>query len=112
VARAPHRTPWLLALALMAAPAVAEDLPVFQLAAKGGKFIPNVIEVPAGKRFKIEIANEGPGAIEFESRELKQEKVLAPGAKSFVVINALKPGAYRFFDEYHQDTAQGTIVAK
>ncbi len=97
---------------MMAAPAMAEDLPVFQLAAKGGRFNPTVIEVPAGKRFKIEITNEGPGAIEFESRDLKQEKVLAAGAKSFVVINALKPGTYKFFDEYHEDTAKGTIVAK
>jgi hypothetical protein len=105
-----QRLAWLLLLAAL--PVMAEDMPVFQLVAKGGKFVPDVIEVPAGKRFKIEIANEGPGAIEFESRELKQEKVLAPGAKSFVVINALKPGTYKFFDEYHEKTAQGTIVAK
>ena len=101
-----------LSLGLLAMPVLAEDLQVFKLVAKGGRFNPTVIEVPAGKRFKIEISNEGPGAIEFESRDLKQEKVLAPGAKSFVVINSLKPGTYKFFDEYHEDTAQGTIVAK
>ena len=101
-----------LTFIMVALPIMAEDLPVFQLVAKGGRFNPTVIEVPAGKRFKIEITNEGPGAIEFESRDLKQEKVLAPGAKSFVVINALKPGTYKFFDEYHEATAQGTIVAK
>lgn len=97
---------------LLATPVLAEELPVFQLVAKGGRFNPTVIEVPAGKRFKIEITNEGPGAIEFESKDLKQEKVLAPGAKSFVVINSLKPGIYKFVDEYHEATAQGTIVAK
>ena len=32
--------------------------------------------------------------MEFESKDLKQEKVLAAGAKSSVVINALKPGTY------------------
>jgi hypothetical protein len=101
-----------LSLLLLALPVLAEDLAVFNLVAKDGRFNPTVIEVPAGKRFKIEIANEGPGAIEFESRDLKQEKVLAPGAKSSVVINALKPGTYKFFDEYHEATAQGTIVAK
>lgn len=97
---------------MLALPVLAEELPVFKLVAKGGRFNPTVIEVPAGKRFKIEISNEGPGAIEFESKDLKQEKVLAPGAKSFVVINALKPGTYKFFDEYHEATGQGTIVAK
>lgn len=101
-----------LSLLLLAIPVLAEDLQIFQLVANGGRFVPTVIEVPAGKRFKIEITNEGPGAIEFESRDLKQEKVLAPGAKSFVVINSLKAGTYKFFDEYHEDTAQGTIVAK
>ena len=70
------------------------------------------LEYPAGKRFKIEITNAGKSAIEFESKELKQEKVLAPGAKSSVVINALKPGEYKFFDEYHEATAQGRIVVK
>ncbi len=106
------RVAFLVGVCTIALPALAEELPVFQLVAKGGRFNPTVIEVPAGKRFKIEIANEGPGAIEFESRDLKQEKVLAAGAKSFVVINALRPGTYKFFDDYHQDTGQGTIVAK
>jgi Cupredoxin-like domain len=101
-----------MAFVLSALPALAEDLPVFQLVAKGGRFEPLTLQVPVGKRFKIEIANEGPGAMEFESRDLKQEKVLAPGARSYVVINPLKAGTYKFFDDYHQDTAQGTIVAK
>ena len=73
---------------------------------------PPSVEVPAGKRFKIEISNDGKGPIEFESKDLKQEKVLAAGAKSSVVINALKPGTYVFFDEYHADAPKGQIVAK
>ena len=68
--------------------------------------------VPAGKRFKIEISNEGKGPMEFESRDLKQEKVLAAGAKSSVVINGLKPGTYVFFDDYHPDAPKGQVVAK
>jgi hypothetical protein len=34
--------------------------------------------VPAGKRIKIEVSNEGKTPIEFESKALKFEKVLAP----------------------------------
>ncbi len=90
----------------------AEELPVFKLSVKDGKFEPLTIEVPAGKRFKIEISNEGKGPIEFESKDLKQEKVLAAGAKSSIVINALKPGTYTFFDEYHMDAPKGKVVAK
>ena len=80
----------------------AEELLVLKLSAKDGKFEPLTLEVPAGKRFKIEISNDGKGPMEFESKDLKQEKVLAAGAKSSVVINALKPGTYVFFDEYHR----------
>jgi plastocyanin len=101
-----------LLVALFSLPVLAEDLAVFTLVAKGGRFEPAALEVPAGKRFRIEISNEGPGAIEFESRDLKQERVVAAGAKASVTINALKPGTYKFFDEYHEKTGQGTIVAK
>ncbi len=48
----------------------------------------------------------------FESTELKKEKVLAPGVESFLVFAPLKPGSYRFFDEFHSDTGQGRIVAR
>ena len=90
----------------------AEELLVLTLSAKDGKFEPLKLEVPAGKRFKIEISNDGKGPMEFESKDLKQEKVLAAGAKSSVVINALKPGTYVFFDEYHPEAPKGQIVAK
>ena len=92
--------------------ALAEEMPVYKLVAKDGAFEPATIEVAAGKKFKIEISNEGKGPMEFESRDLKQEKVLAAGAKSSVVVNALKPGTYTFFDEYKPDAPKGKIVAK
>ena len=100
------------AIALIAIGAQAEDLAVFKLVARDGVFEPAKLEVPAGKRFKIEISNEGKGPMEFESRDLKQEKVLAAGAKSSVVINGLKPGTYVFFDEYHPEAPKGQIVVK
>ena len=101
-----------LAGALVASAASAEDLPTYRLVARDGRFDPARIEVAAGKRFKIEIENAAKGPIEFESKDLKQEKVLAPGAKSFVVINGLKPGEYRFFDDFNPDTSQGKVVVK
>lgn len=103
-------------VALLAAfwmlPAFAEEAAVYKIVAKDGKLEPAVIEVPAGKRFRLEVANEGKTAIEFESKDLKQEKVVAPGAKASLAINALKPGEYRFVDEFHEATAKGKIVAK
>jgi hypothetical protein len=91
--------------------AQAADLPTFQLEMNDGKLNPARIEVPSGQRIKIEVHNVGKGAAEFESVELRKEKVLAPGASSFVVIAPLSPGEYKFFDDFHQQ-AQGVIVAK
>ena len=108
------RRHWL-ALAWLAAVSTgawAQEVVLFKLVAKDGRFHPPNLEVPAGKRIKIEISNEGTTPIEFESLPLKQEKVLAPGAKSSVVINPLKPGEYPFFDEFHPDTSRGRIIAR
>jgi plastocyanin len=98
--------------ALFASTALAETLPAFKLTAKDGVFDAAVIEVPAGKRFTLEVTIAGKSAIEFESKELRQEKVVAPGKKVTLTINALKAGEYKFVDEFHEATAQGKIVAK
>ncbi len=87
-------------------------LPAFQLTVENGRFTPEVIEVPARTRFKIVITNKGPGPEEFESKKLRKETVLAPGVTRSLVFAPLKPGSYRFFGEFHPDTAQGRIVAK
>lgn len=95
-----------------AAAAWAQDLPTFNLVIRAGHFVPATLEVPANTKFRLLIKNEGPGAEEFESVELRKEKVLAPGASSFLIFQPLKPGSYKFFGEFHPDTAQGQIVAK
>lgn len=92
--------------------AAADELPTFQVTAKAGRLIPARLEVPAGTRIKILIRNEGPGPTEFESAELRVEKVLGPGASSFVVLHPLKPGTYRFFDEFHPATGECLVVAR
>jgi hypothetical protein len=105
----------LLVLAAFSTPCVVraeEPMPVFSIKALGGIFEPAKIEVPAGMRFKIEIENEGNDPIEFECTDLHVEKVLAGGAKSYVIINGLKPGTYTFFDDFHPDTGKVHIVVK
>lgn len=103
----------VMALSLFAgSPARADDMPTFQLLMKDGRLFPETLEVPANTKFRLAIKNEGPGAAEFESLELKKEKVLAPGVSSNLIFHPLKPGTYKFFDEFHADTAQGRIVAK
>lgn len=101
-----------LAALLGLAVAHAQDMPSFHLTIKAGRFIPETVEVPAHTKFRLLIKNEGPGAEEFESVELRKEKVLAPGASSFLIFQPLKPGSYKFFGEFHPETAQGRIVAR
>jgi plastocyanin len=106
---------WLAALgfaAFLVAPALADDVLLFKLVARDGVFEPTTIEVPAGKRVRLEVHNQGKTPMEFESKDLKQEKVIAPGAKASFTLRAMKAGEYRFFDEFHEKTGQGRIVAK
>lgn len=92
--------------------AQSSDLLTFHIVAKEGKLFPNRLEVPAGKKIKLTLANEGRSPVEFENLDLRVEKVLAPGGVSFVVIHPLKPGSYRFVDEFHADTAEMLLIAK
>jgi plastocyanin len=106
---------WLAALgfaAFLVAPALADDVLLFKLVARDGVFEPTTIEVPAGKRVRLEVHNQGKTPMEFESRDLKQEKIIPPGGKATLTINAMKAGEYRFFDEFHEKTGQGKFVAK
>lgn len=89
----------------------ADDAVTVKLEMADGKLTPARIEVPAGKRIRIEVRNTGKGAAEFESVQLRKEKVLAPGAESVVVVAPQSPGEYKFFDDFHQ-AAQGVIVVK
>ncbi len=90
----------------------ADEMPAFEIVAKDGRLLPARIEVPAGTRFKVAIRNEGASPVEFEDLDLRVEKVLAPGASSFVVIHSLQPGSYQFVDEFHAATAQLLLIAK
>ncbi|WP_197722845.1 cupredoxin domain-containing protein [Sulfurivermis fontis] len=99
-------------LVLGGAQAHGAELLTFEVVAQDGRLIPDTLRVPAKTRFKIVIRNQGSDAVEFESIELRKEKVLAPGVTSFVVIAPLKPGTYRYFDEFHPDTGQGRIIVE
>lgn len=102
----------LLILSVTTRVAWAEDPYVVELVAKDGRFQPAELVVPPARRIKIVIRNEGNSPIEFESLSLRKEKVLAPGARSFVVIAPLRPGSYDFFDEFHPDTGLGRLIVR
>ncbi len=92
--------------------AVAAETKVVTLTIKNGTFSPDRLQVPAGEKFRLEIKNEGPGAEEFESAELNREKVIPMGKTVTIFLGPLKQGEYKFFGEFHPETANGVLVAK
>ena len=76
------------------------------------KFTPDRIEIPAGKKVKLVIDNKDATAEEFESHDLKIEKVIPGKSKGTVFVGPLKPGEYKFVGEFNEKTAKGVIVAK
>ena len=100
----------LTAGALIAFAAAAAGEPV-SLVLKDHRFSPDAVSVPAGERFRIEVTNQDSTPAEFESSDLRVEKIIAPGAKIGVMAGPLRPGAYKFFDDYHPDTATGAVTS-
>ncbi|HET6238198.1 MAG TPA: cupredoxin domain-containing protein [Acetobacteraceae bacterium] len=100
----------LAALLAGGASARADELPT--LVFHNHRFEPARIEVPAHVKFQLKVKNTDDTADEFESTELNREKLVAPGQTITVFLGPLDPGEYKFFGDFHQDTAQGVLVAK
>ena len=91
--------------------AMAQDAP-YTLVIKDHKFQPTEIEIPAGKKVELIVKNEDSTPEEFESTELRREKVVPGGQQATVYIGPLKPGRYEFFGDFNPKTARGHIVVK
>ena len=90
----------------------ASDIIEVDLFIKDHKFEPEILELPAGKKIRITVHNQDATIEEFESIDLKREKIVLGKSKTRVILAPLKPGEYRFFGEFHEETAQGKIVVK
>ena len=97
--------------ALLAAVVAAPAADPVKLTIKNHLFVPSEVSVPAGERFRIEVENQDLTPAEFESADLRVEKIVVPGGKIALMAGPLKPGIYKFFDDYHPDTAKGTLTA-
>lgn len=101
----------ILATLTLVAPAMADDQLV-KLTIKDHRFIPDRLEVPAKTKLVLVIRNEDAEPEEFESKDLRREKIVHPGTETRLVLGKLEPGEYAFVGEYHEATAKGLIVAK
>lgn len=106
-----QKTALALAAVLLLAPTLAraDDM---TLTLKNHRFTPSEIKVPAHKRIKITVINEDATPEEFDSHDLKVEKVVPGKSKGIVRFGPLKPGRYRFEGEYHDETAKGVVIAE
>jgi plastocyanin domain-containing protein len=103
----------MLALLSGATLATAQDKPQeIAVTIEKNRFNPEEIKVKAGKPFLLVVTNKDAKPEEFESKDLRIEKVIPAGKTASIRVRALKPGTYTFFGEYNPKTAQGRIVAE
>ena len=79
---------------------------------KDHKFYPDVIEAKSGQKIKLIVKNNDATIEEFESQDLVREKLIQPNESIKIMLAPLNPGQYKFFGEFHQETAQGILIVK
>ena len=101
----------LLMLNLMGFPllGLAEEA-VYKIAIKDHKFLPEVLTIPDKMKVKILVENQDPTAEEFESYDLGREKVVSANGEIILFVGPLEAGVYKYFGDFHPQTAQGRIV--
>ena len=102
----------VLLVGLLAGASKARADDVVQLAFTQHRFVPDRLTVPANVKFRVMVKNNDDTADEFESVDLNREKLVPPGQTVTVFLGPLSPGQYKFFGDFHQDTAQGVMVAR
>lgn len=88
----------------------ADDVYTIQI--KDHRFVPEKLDVPAGKKIKLLIENTDATPEEFESHALNREKVIVGYSKATIYIGPLAAGSYAYYGEFNEATAQGVIIAK
>src|SRR5262245_52985143 len=95
-----------------AGPAPGADASDIALTIEQHRFQPDEIRVKAGVAFVLVITNKDATPEEFESQDLRIEKVVPGGKTLRLRMPALKKGTYPFVGEFHEATAKGRIVAE
>jgi plastocyanin len=75
-------------------------------------FQPAELYVPVDTVILLTVDNQDQTPEEFESGELRVEKIIPGGSSGLVRFGPLKTGTYSFFGEFNQATAQGKVIAE
>ena len=100
----------LFATVTIAGSTVAAEPP--KLVLKDHQFSPPTITVPANTRVQIIVENQDGTPDEFDSGDLRVEKLIAPRSRVTINLGPLKPGRYAFEGEFHAKTAIGVLIAE
>ena len=84
----------------------------YEITIKDHTFSPVELIVPAGQRIKLRVSNQDATPEEFESHDMKREKIIGGNKTATIFVGPLKPGKYHYFGEFNMDTANGYIIAK
>jgi hypothetical protein len=90
---------------------LAQQATELQVTYSKGQFQPTELRAPADKALTIRVKNLHAKAIEFESKTLRVEKVVAANSEALLNVRAQKPGRYEFFDEFNEK-ARGALVVQ
>lgn len=111
-----RRVVFLLCLAIigLGVPVVsnAQNAVIVTVTLKAHRFDPREVRAPKDTPFILRVRNLDPTAAEFESKTLRVEKIVPPNGTVELHIRPLQPGRYRFFDDFHEATAEGFLIVE
>ena len=90
----------------------ADDIFEVEVVIRNHMFEPSEIDVPAGRKIKLIVRNTDDTIEEFESFDLKRERIVPPSSSINIILAPLALGRYEFFGDFHPETARGFINAK
>jgi heme/copper-type cytochrome/quinol oxidase subunit 2 len=89
----------------------AQQATEVQVSYSNGQFQPSELRAPADKPITVRVKNLDTKAMEFESKSLRVEKVVAAKSEGVINVRALKPGRYEFYDDFNEK-ARGALVVQ
>jgi heme/copper-type cytochrome/quinol oxidase subunit 2 len=92
-------------------PSHAQQATEVQVSYSKGQFQPSELSAPADKPVTIRVKNLDAKAMEFESKSLRVEKVVAANSEGVINVRALKPGRYEFYDDFNEK-ARGALTVQ
>src|SRR3984893_4764235 len=96
---------------LPVSPSQAQQASEVRLPYSTGQFQRSEGRAPADKPITVRVKNLDAKAMEFESKSLRVEKVVAANSEGVINVRALNPGRYEFYDDFNEK-ARGALIVQ